>query len=246
LNPIEEGRRFVHLAYMDDSGTRDKKNPYQVMGALVVEDKNLLYLEVRSTLIAEDIVPENRRLQFEEFHAHELYRGRGVFEGVSQEKRFETIKFLLEGIRRSNGALVYSTVDKNTLAQKSDGSADPVDICFRGCMKGVEDWIAKQEPQNMVLLIVDDCNKEVKKALRASFRRFRKRLRQPVFPPGQHWHFHDDMYFGDSKESIGIQTADLCVFFIAKHLKSGDPTAEGFYDIIEDRIVDSRSEPEDE
>jgi hypothetical protein len=44
-----------------------------------------------------------------------------------------------------------------------------------------------------------------------------KRLRQPIFPQGQAWHFRDDMYFGDSRESVGVQKADICTFFIAKH-----------------------------
>ncbi len=243
---IPVGRQFVHLAYMDDSGTRDKKNPYQVMGALVVEDKQFLYLEVRSNLIAESIIPESRREEFEEFHAHELYGGRGVFEGISQEERFGAIKVLLEGVQRSNAVLMYGAVDKFKLEKGIYATADPVQICFRRCMEGVEEWVAKQENQNLVLLIVDDCDKSAKKSFRESFRRLRKPLKQVIFPPGQAWHFHDDMYFGDSRESIGIQTADLCAFFIAKHLKGGDPAAEGFYAIIKDRIVHSKLEPEHE
>jgi hypothetical protein len=55
-------------------------------------------------------------------------------------------------------------------------------------------------------------------------------------------HLHDDMYFGSSKDSIGVQLADLCGYFIAKHLE-GDAAGEGFYDIIKDRIVYSKLEP---
>lgn len=241
---MEERGQFVHLAYMDDSGTRDKGNPFQVMAALVIEDRNFLFLEVRSNLIAESIIPEDKLDQFEEFHAHELYWGRGVFEGVPQEKRFHAIGVLLDGIKRSHAALLYAAVDKNRLTKSIYASADPVQICFQRCMEGTEAWIAKQEPSNLVLLIVDDCQKDIKKSLRKSFRTLRMPLNRPIFPPGQAWHFHDDMYFGDSKESIGIQTADLCAFFIAKHLKGGDPAAEGFYKIIEDQIVYSKTEPE--
>lgn len=234
----------MHLAYMDDSGTHDKKNPYQVMGVLLVEDRQFLYLEVRSSLIADNIVPPERQEEFKEFHAHELYGGRGVFEGVAQEERFRAIKVLLEGVRRSNAVLVYGAVDKSKLEKSIYATADPVQIGFERCMEGVEEWVAKQESQNIVLLIADDCDKAAKKSFRESFRRLRMPLKQVIFPPGQAWHFHDDMHFGDSRESIGIQTVDLCAFFIAKHLKGGDPAAEGFYQIIEDRIVYSKVEPE--
>jgi hypothetical protein len=50
------------------------------------------------------------------------------------------------------------------------------------------------------------------------------------------------MYFGNSVDSIGIQIADLCAYFIRKHL-DGDAVAEGFYNIIKDCIVDYKVEP---
>ena len=51
------------------------------------------------------------------------------------------------------------------------------------------------------------------------------------------------MYFGDSKFSLGIQLADLCAFFIAKHLEK-NTAAEGFYQMIADKIVFSKTYPE--
>jgi len=54
---------------------------------------------------------------------------------------------------------------------------------------------------------------------------------------------HDGMYFGDSKESVGIQLADLCSYFIAKHLEK-DAAGDGFYLKIKDYITDSKVEPE--
>jgi hypothetical protein len=46
----------------------------------------------------------------------------------------------------------------------------------------------------------------------------------------------DDMYFGDSQYSIGIQLADLCSYFIARHL-DGDAEIKGFYEMIDPHIV---------
>ncbi len=60
---------------------------------------------------------------------------------------------------------------------------------------------------------------------------------------GKIWHLHDDMYFGNSQESVGLQLADLCSYFIVKHLE-GNQATEGFFKIIEKQIVYSRIEPE--
>jgi hypothetical protein len=45
----------------------------------------------------------------------------------------------------------------------------------------------------------------------------------------------DDIYFGDSKDSLGIQIADMCGFIIRRHL-SGKTDSEYLYDQIKDDI----------
>jgi hypothetical protein len=94
------------------------------------------------------------------------------------------------------------------------------------------------------MLVVDDCNPPIKNVLKQSFRELRQHIRKPIPSPGQMWHFHDAVAFADSRDSVGVQVADLCAYFIAKHQKNDDPTAEGFYEIIKDRIVYSKVEIE--
>ncbi len=53
-----------------------------------------------------------------------------------------------------------------------------------------------------------------------------RQIRPPDYNP-RLWYVHDDMYFGSSKDSVGIQLADLCGYFIAKHLE-GDVSIDGF------------------
>ena len=235
MTPAGGIKQFMYLAYLDDSGTRDRKKRFQLMSTIVIKDKQFHMLEVRSGAIAKSIVPDEKWEKFEEFHASELYGGFGVFNGIPQKERFDVIELLLKGIAQLQLPIFYGAVDK--LEQTLYGSADPVDICFQTCIRGIEQWASKQDPVELVVLIVDDCNKDIKASLRKSFRRLREPLRTPIFPPGQAWHLHDDMYFGSSKESIGIQSADLCGYFIMKHLIGADPAAEGFYDIIKNLIV---------
>jgi hypothetical protein len=54
---------------------------------------------------------------------------------------------------------------------------------------------------------------------------------------------HDDMYFGHSRDSIGIQIYDLCNYFVARKLKIRG-NCERFYDIVSERVVCAKMEPE--
>jgi hypothetical protein len=238
----------MYLAYTDDGGTRDKKAAYQVVCTLIAKDKSIRYLEALAGLLAFDLVPESKKNQFEEFHAWELYGGYGVFDGVDQAHRFQTIEVFLRTLSDEKLSIVYGAVDKSKLAQTLYATADPIAICFQVCMNGTEQWIAKSDNEELGLLIVDDfeSNKEIKKTLRQAFREFRTKLRSVIIPVGQPWHLHDDMYFGSSTDSVGIQLADLCCFFIRKHHEGRDPVAETFYQMIRDRIVFSRVLPQED
>jgi hypothetical protein len=167
-------------------------------------------------------------------------------------------------------SIVYGAVDVPRLNQEIYGSADPLDICFRICVQGIKDFMDERnkkevwekvkdsEPEtwtpekitplmidsavrDLTLLIVDECDKKnTKETLHKSFRALRPHggLGDNLFSP-----FHDDMYFGDSRYSLGIQLADACSYFIARHLH-GDSETESFYDLIHPQIVRSSIYPE--
>lgn len=221
------------FVYVDDSGTRDKKNPYQVMAAVIVSDEFVHFLEVRTALMVEDIIPPDRVDELEELHACDLYYGYGVFEGVPKELRFKTMTSLLRGVSLTGASIVYASAKK----EQFGNSTDPIDLCFRSCVMGIHDRIKHIKPAQVALLIVDEMDKDLKKLLRGSFREHRQPLKGVIFPTTSQWRFHDAMYFGSSAESVGLQTADLCAFFIAKHLQGNEPEAEDFYKMIHDRIA---------
>jgi hypothetical protein len=83
----------------------------------------------------------------------------------------------------------------------------------------LEDWLSKFMPHPLAILIADDCQKDIKNTLRKSFRQLRNKIRPLNYALGKLVHVHDDMYFGSSKDSIGIQLADLCGYFIANILR---------------------------
>jgi hypothetical protein len=259
---------FVHLAYLDDSDTKCKTNKWQVMSAVIIEDKTFKLAEMGMSNIPELLMGSEVQEKFQEFHACELYGGYGVFQGISQEVRLDAIGRLLALLKLMDISIVFGAVNIESLQSEVYASADPIDMCFRSCMDGVKHWADKSTTDRtqallghdienytiermtpvvydsvmeaLVILIVDECDPKVKAMLQKTYRNIRpRRLHDPMAPLDC---FHDDMYFGDSRYSMGIQLADLCSYFIARHL-AGDEAIEGFYQMIEPQIAFSRVHP---
>jgi hypothetical protein len=255
----------MHLAYLDDSDTKTKLHKWQVMSCIFIEDKSFKLIEAGLSAIPEELIGAERLHEFDEFHASELYGGYGIFENIDQDKRFAAIERLLHIISALGIRIVYGAVDLDKMKHELFGSADPLDICFRICLKGIDVWsegrlheridaeagedrdkwqkvILKNLIEELVVLIVDDCDAKVKSILTRTFRA----IRPSSLTSGYNVHcLHDDLYFGDSRFSIGIQLADLCSYFIGKHLE-GDVESEGFFQMIEPNIRYWQSFPSQE
>jgi len=251
----------VYLAYLDDSDTKAKTRKFQVVSAVILKDTAFKLAGIGMSAVSEVLMGEVNCDRFKEFHACELYGGYKTFEGINQELRFSAIKYLLGMLTKMEMAVVYGSVDLEVLKKDVYGSADPVDVCFRQCIAGIESWASDRAQSDvavelwneadqdnekinkllfesminkLVILIADECDGKTKNTLQQSFRHLRTSPRQLDTC------FHDDMYFGDSRYSIGIQLADLCSYFIARHLE-GDTEIEGFYKMIEPRIYRQQS-----
>lgn len=238
-----KGGLRVYLAYLDDSGS-DAKSPVALVGAVVIDDALFAHLEDLLGLVVELVLPEERRASFQEFHSTDLYWGHNAFQGIDEWDRYQAIRNLLGIISTFKVPFVYSAVDRKLLALSPMGSSHPIDVAFRMCALGIQDWlkqpalrkpIAAPLPQGhsadpLCLFIADDTAEgALKKTLRTSFKALRHRRvhggsgsRLPLV--------HDDMYFGSSADSIGIQLADLCSFFMMRHLRDG--VTDEFYELF--------------
>jgi Protein of unknown function (DUF3800) len=243
-------RFFVHIVYMDESGV-DSESPLALYGALIVTDHLFPYIEALHTISVENLISADRRDDFEEFHAYELFKGDGAFKGLDESARFNAIRSLLAGMSANGLPYIYSAVDKEKVASVPlFGSANPLDVAFQQCVLGVEAWASGQEPDtqdgplnlafdNLCLFISDDTKDEkLKKHLRKSYRTFRQRRPIHNFAKHRLWHGHDDMFFGDSKYSVGIQIVDLCSYFMLRHLTmKNDPVGDEFFQMFRHHAV---------
>jgi len=236
--------KHVYLAYIDDSGTGDKGKPFQLMTAVVIDDSFFRMAEIFSVGSLHAHIPEDKAEafwgKFEEFKGWELFGGYGPFDGIDQEIRFSIIKSLLSTIRECKLPVIFGALEKGKLKRSVYGSVLPLDVCFRTCIEGIDRFMTQGGSNSFALLIADESNKE-KTTLRESFFEYRQRMRPAKDTPFPN--FHDDMYFGDSKYSVGLQLADVCGYVISKRLQK-DIAVDGFLDIIDSQIMFSRIEPE--
>ena len=130
------------------------------------------------------------------------------------------------------------------LSLSAFGGASPLDVAFRMCALGIEKQVARPGGEELCLFIMDDTkDARLKNQLKCSFSSLRKRFGPPTWNSGRLWSVRDDMYFGASKDSVGIQIADLCNYFVARKLKMNGG-GHSFYDIFSDRVICSKIEPE--
>jgi hypothetical protein len=251
----ESERLFVHLAYLDESGT-DGHSPIVMFGALVVPVGKFGHLAGLHSAAIQQILPIDRIDEFKEFHACELYKGTGIFEGVDQKKRYTAIQVLLAAVQMDKLPFVYASVDRKKYLNSPFGTGKPLHAAFHMCLLGIEDWATANHPNysggksktvdwnDMYLCILDDCeNKDLKAEFRKTYRTLRSK--HPFVPPHENrlWHAHDDMFFADSKDCLGIQIADLCSYFVRRHL-AGDAEEDGFYNVIAGQAICAKPEPE--
>jgi len=262
-------RTFVYIAYLDESETKRRIEKWCVMSSVLVDDSNFKLLEASCQVVQDGLNMTPEQLdKFTEFHACELFKGVKFFEQFDEKLRLETFKKLVALPAFLGLPIVYGATDTRRLDEEVVGSADPLDISFRICVRNIEKFMKArieqelrkniwppQAQQNeeimaavidvnikdLTLLIADDTeDRKVKETLHASFRKLRPRreVAQNIFCS-----FHDDMYFGDSRYSLGIQLADACSYVIARNLHGDDEIAP-YFQLIEPQIVGSGIYPE--
>lgn len=217
----------VYLSYFDDSGS-EPSSELCVFGGVVVDADQIHFLEYQVGGMVWNLGLSVDT--FREFKAGELYFANGQFSGFDLNKCRSAFKTLVDVLALHNIAFVYCAVNTSTLAQQPlFGSAKPVDVAFQMCLDRLEQWawsrsrvtnltpeIPMVSPNDMCLVIADECDKELRRQLGLTFRK--KRRRYAHYQPNNLLHIHDSMYFGDSIDSIGLQMADVACWTMRRIL----------------------------
>lgn len=235
-------RSPVHIVYIDDS-KQDKilDRQFQVMGAVIVADEFFSSIEQELAYLVYEHIPEEIR-ETCEFHACDLLHGNKPFKEIPKDERFHLLGEGVRVIENWNISIVYGAVDIEKLQDTDFGSANEADVAFRRCARAVEDWF--QQNGGFGVLVADNTtDQKTKYAMQKGFRHYRQFVRSSPPTRGVLAHIHDDMYFGDSKFSVGIQLADVCTLLISRHLVKCKDTEE-LYKRIEPLIFKGISDHE--
>jgi hypothetical protein len=256
-----KNRKIVHLAYLDDS----QQGSLAMFGALVIPHGLFGWTERMHSIAIEQIFPASEiEEKFQEFHAYELFKGEGAFKGIDEDKRFLAITLLLMAVRDHQLPFIYSAINTNKLtqsplAQSLFETANPLVAAFKLCLLGVEKWAFARHARDefglqvdygdQYLLIADETkDQDLKKRLRGSYRLLRAARPYTGQLKNRLWHAHDAMFFGDSRDSVGIQMADLCTYFMQRHLlkrnQDSRDKSDEFYDMFSGHAICAKPEPE--
>lgn len=238
---------LAYIVYMDDSSLgasqKERRSPLRMMTAVVIRGSLFGKVEELSGTFVENLVPRKRRKGFE-FHAKDLFHCSGPFKGTPKEECHALLENGLRIVEVAELSVLYGAVDRRRLHGTVYAGAHPLDVAFSVCADSLESWFDADAPNDLGLIIADDTqNKEDKQALRDAFRRKRPKVRSSSAHRGELRHFADDMYFGDSGDSIGIQLADMCGFMILRNLQEKHDS-EKFYEIIRPQLKGGKVVPE--
>lgn len=236
----------MHIVYMDDSKQdtiRGRK--YQVIGAVIIPDHDFSMIEQTLAYYVYEKVPEELRDNFE-FHATDLWSGKPPLDSIPQAERIHLFGECVRVLEEWKVPIVYGAVDLCQLSRTLYSTTNPIDMAFRLCAGCIEDWFREQSSTGLGLLISDDtANQHVKNAIRNAFRQYRQFVRSSPPVRGLLFHIHDDMYFGDSTHSVGIQLADMCTLLISRHL-AGFNDSEELYKRVERLIFKGDVKPDEQ
>jgi len=232
----------MHIVYLDDSKQEKARDRFQVMGAVLVNDAIFDSLEQDLAYYLYELVEPDAGEKIEEFHACDLLARSKQFAKIERARAIEILSTAVSAVDRMHIPVVYGAVDLAKLYATNYATANPVDISFRICVKLLEEWFKETSPDGLGLLICDDSDKPVRNAMLNAFHLFRNRAISSPMVRGELEHLHDDMYFGDSKFSKGIQLADICTFLIGRHL-AGYSDTEDLYQKLSKSIAKFSVEP---
>lgn len=234
----------MYLIYLDDSKQDKSRDKFEVLSAVLVDDQSFPALEAKLGYLHEIIEPHvTDPTKFVEIHAADLLAGNSPFEKIQREWALTIFGEALTAIDDLKIPVIYSAVDLNKLYASNYATTNPIDMAFRMGLRQIEEWFGEYHPANFGLLIADDGDGKVKNSMLNAFHLFRRPVVSSPPRRGELSHVHDDMYFGSSKFSRGIQLADLCSLLIGRHL-AGYSDTEALYKELSRHIVKSSVKPD--
>jgi hypothetical protein len=241
---LAERLRTVRLVYFDEAGSSqdEVQEPIIAVAAIILHgDLQTGPIERDAGDIIATLVPAELRRDFE-FHAKELFSGSTKLRGWRKEDRYAALSAFLQLVPKHNLPVICIGIVKEGYwravahlkerMSREDLTYIIHESAFMNCADAVEIWFRSNANFERGFCIAD--NTKARDKLKRNFRDFRGAAL--VEEQRRLDHLVDTIYFGDSRESIFLQLADCCAFFI-KRTMMDRADVEPFYRIIENQVA---------
>lgn len=209
----------MHLIYLDESGNSgtnlsDPQQPIFILGALPIPEEKWKAL-VEKTEILKASFSKKLGRPFE-IHAHEISSGRGDFRSIGLKDRLEFIHSALDLIIEFEIPFLYRAINKKPYAKwliEHHGAGTHINphlAAFPFLAKSLNTYLEQIDDTALGTLICDD-NREVHLDIEASL----SLLQKEIGDMGLN-RLIEKGFFIDSRKSLPLQLADLCVYYARK------------------------------
>jgi Protein of unknown function (DUF3800) len=245
----------VKVAYSDESGTGSKKNE-----PIIVVTAVLFNMDSQWEPVEEQMFELCYRIPKRLLHENREFKGKVLYRAIRKNdpEAAETLRKILAIVVRNKLTIFYGPVDRvgfedhRDLIKVTDREYEMTahDRAFSDCIEQVDASMHLHHPNEKVLWIADrgSYERQMKSEL-LSFQRYEKSeldVTRPEFYD-RPLHIVETVYFGDSKETFGLQLADVCCSTITLHSLETwygwRPCAGPFYEQIRKNVVRDGTQP---
>lgn len=220
-------RFFMHLLYLDDSGSAGNKNEsYLVLGGLSLFERQVHWVTAELDLLAAKLRPGDPRSV--EFHASEMFSGRSApWKDMTKLERRNAIKDVLRIVANSH----FSTsVFACAVHKASFPNRDPMELAFEEFCNRFDRRLKRlyddNDPQRGVIILDESSYETSLQHLARDFRSLGTRwgiLRNLAEIP----------LFVDSRACRTVQLADHVAYAVFRRYEAGDTS---YFDLISSRF----------
>lgn len=200
----------MHQLFIDESYQQDH---YYVSGVLV-DEKQSETLVTRLNQLADGVRKRNNWAASPEFHGHALMNGLDDWKSLNGNfgARVTIYQRVLHAIQNSGARVYLEGVDVNRLNARYKYPDSPHEIVLRHLLERVNEYCAREGKMCKVIADMvpqqDDFNEAVQGFTRVGTPGYRSQRLLCI---------DGDIEFVDSRDSRGVQAADMSVYVLRRH-----------------------------
>ncbi|OZD55589.1 hypothetical protein CH252_06960 [Rhodococcus sp. 06-1477-1B] len=217
---------MVELVYIDETGSvgRGARNqPYLTLVAVIVGESAVQPLAERLQRLAMEHlgwIPAGF-----EFHANEIWNGRGRWNGKQPPELLAALEALISVLEELDISVVHATIDKARLHARHDGAynGNAYLLALQFLLEKLDRWRTNQA---LRIIVADEAKEQQLRAV--DMVRDMQTWASGAVPGRQLVSVIDSMHFVDSKDSPGVQLADVVAFILHRRTLAtqGHPDAD--------------------